>query len=157
MQIKPYSTEDESAVVGIWHRAGKIAYPFLPRFQALTVEAAREVFRETIAVSNDIWVAVLDGRIVGFLAMQESYIDRLYIDPPYQRRGVGTQLLDLAKRMHPDGLKLHTHQENQPARVFYEKHGFVAIRFGVSPPPESVPDVEYRWAGTAGEGDKLGR
>ena len=26
-----------------------------------------------------------------------------------------------------------------------EKQGFVAVRFGLSPPPESVPDVRYQW------------
>jgi hypothetical protein len=31
------------------------------------------------------------------------------------------------------------------ARSFYEKQGFVAVYSGVSPPPESEPDVEYRW------------
>src|SRR5687767_7326134 len=45
----------------------------------------------------------------------------------------------------PDGLALHTHQENHAARAFYEKHGFRAVKFGISPPPENAPDVEYHW------------
>ena len=28
----------------------------------------------------------------------------------------------------------------------FEKHGFVAVKFGISPPPESAPDVEYAWS-----------
>ena len=28
---------------------------------------------------------------------------------------------------------------------FYERRGFVATRFGVSPAPESEPDVQYEW------------
>jgi len=35
--------------------------------------------------------------------------------------------------------------EADAARAFYEKQGFVAVRFGQSLPPESAPDVEYRW------------
>jgi hypothetical protein len=31
------------------------------------------------------------------------------------------------------------------ARSFYEKHGFFPVRFGISPPPESEPDVLSRW------------
>ena len=31
------------------------------------------------------------------------------------------------------------------SRAFYEKRGFSAVRFGVSPPPESEADVEYHW------------
>jgi ribosomal protein S18 acetylase RimI-like enzyme len=50
-----------------------------------------------------------------------------------------------AQELSPDGLELHTHQENTKARRFYEKHGFEVVRFGVSPPPESAPDVEYHW------------
>jgi len=56
-----------------------------------------------------------------------------------------SSLSQLAKAMHPNGLELHTHQENRAARRLYEKHGFKAVKFGVSPPPESAPDVEYHW------------
>ena len=59
--------------------------------------------------------------------------------------GAGTALLDEARRRSPGGLELHTHQQNASARAFYEKHGFEAVRFGISPPPESSPDVEYHW------------
>jgi hypothetical protein len=45
----------------------------------------------------------------------------------------------------PSGLELRTHQENHAARALYEKQGFVAVGFGLSPPPESAPDVEYHW------------
>jgi hypothetical protein len=42
-------------------------------------------------------------------------------------------------------LELHTHQENYAARRLYEQHGFRAVKFGLSPPPENAPDVEYHW------------
>ncbi len=29
--------------------------------------------------------------------------------------------------------------------AFYEKNGFIAEKYGISPPPESEPDVEYHW------------
>ena len=41
--------------------------------------------------------------------------------------------------------RLFTVQVNVNGRAFYEKHGFVIARLGVSPPPESEPDVEYHW------------
>lgn len=82
---------------------------------------------------------------MAYLAMNGSYIDRLYVDPTEWRRGWGSRLLSFAKRLCPAGLDLCTHQENYPGRAFYEKHGFKAVRFGISPPPECAPDVEYRW------------
>jgi ribosomal protein S18 acetylase RimI-like enzyme len=69
----------------------------------------------------------------------------MYVDPPEWRKGWGTAFIFLAKELHPTGLELHTHQENWAARGLYEKHGFTAVKFGVSPPPESAPDVEYHW------------
>jgi hypothetical protein len=42
---------------------------------------------------------------------------------------------------------LYTLQINTNARAFYERNGFRALKFGLSPPPESEPDVEYHWGG----------
>jgi GNAT superfamily N-acetyltransferase len=147
--IRPFRDEDEEAVVRIWHRSGKAAYDFLPLWQSLTLDRAAAVFSEVIAGKCDLWVGTLDARIVAFLAMNDSYIDRMYVDPDHWHEGWGTRLLDFAKSRSPQGLELHTHQGNHIARQFYEKHGFKAVKFGISPSPESAPDVEYHWRATA--------
>lgn len=54
-------------------------------------------------------------------------------------------MLAHALKRSPAGLELHTHVKNATARSFYEKRGFVAVRYGMSPPPENEPDVEYQW------------
>ncbi|HEX7036684.1 MAG TPA: GNAT family N-acetyltransferase [Pseudomonadales bacterium] len=143
--IRSLAATEIDAVADLWYRTGRAAYPYLPNWQALTPELARRVFREHIAGRCDVFVAERDGAIVGYLALVGSYLDRLYVDPPQQGRGVGSALLEHARRLSPLGLELHTHQQNAAARVFYERHGFVAVRFGVSPPPENAPDVEYHW------------
>ena len=144
-RIRPFRAEDEADVVGVWHRSGRASYDFLPTWQTFTLEYALQVFREVIRPRCRIWVGTRDGRIVGYLAMNGSYIDRLYIDPLEWRQGWGTCFIGLAKQLSPEGLELHTHQQNEAACAFYEKHGFEAVRFGISPPPESAPDVEYCW------------
>jgi ribosomal protein S18 acetylase RimI-like enzyme len=143
--IRRYRDEDETAVVGVWHRSGLAAYTYLPTWQSFPLQRAREVFRADILERCQVWVGVEHGGVVAFLAVRSSYVDRLYVDPTRQRSGWGTRLLEHARALSPDGLELHTHVENLAARRFYEKHGFVAVRFGVSPPPESAPDVEYHW------------
>jgi ribosomal protein S18 acetylase RimI-like enzyme len=77
--------------------------------------------------------------------MENEFIDQLYIHPAYQRRGIGEALLNFARKQSPDHLWLYTLQDNVNARAFYEKNGFIAEKFGMSPPPESAPDVEYHW------------
>jgi GNAT superfamily N-acetyltransferase len=143
--IRPFEDRDESAVIGVWHRSGQAAYRFLPTWQAFTLEQAGEVFREVIRPRCDIWVGTRDQEVVAFMAMAGSYVDRMYVDPSEWRKGWGTCLVLLAKALSANGLELHTHQENHAACRLYEKHGFKAVKFGLSPSPESAPDVEYHW------------
>jgi ribosomal protein S18 acetylase RimI-like enzyme len=143
--IRRYRGEDEAAVVEVWHRSGRAAYTYLPAWQEFGLDRARAVFNSDIVDRCDLWVGEEEGQVVAFLALRSSYINRLYVDPARQRGGWGTRLLEHARTLSPRGLELHTHVENGAARAFYEKHGFVVVRFGVSPPPESAPDVEYHW------------
>jgi ribosomal protein S18 acetylase RimI-like enzyme len=143
--VRPFEDRDEAAVIAVWHRSGQAAYPYLPTWQAFALEQAGPVFKTVIRPRSKIWVGTRHDRVVAFLAMVGSYIDRMYVDPPEWRNGWGTRLVLLAKTLHPSGVELHTHQENHAARALYERHGFRAVRLGVSPPPESAPDVEYHW------------
>jgi len=144
-RIRKFHDTDEADVVGVWYRSGMAAYTYLPTWQAMTLEQARWVWTDIIRPKCTIWVGTLDEQIVAYLAMSGSYIDRLYVDPAEWRKGWGTRFVNLAKQLSPQGLELHTHVENLAARALYERHGFKAVRFGTSPPPESAPDVEYHW------------
>jgi ribosomal protein S18 acetylase RimI-like enzyme len=145
LEIRSYKSADEALVAAIWHRAGLDEYSYLPRFLALTSDAARKVFAEVIVPDAQLQVAWDSDQAIGFIALKGSYIDRLYVDPGAQRRGCGVRLLAWAREQSPAGLELHTHQQNTRARAFYEKHGFQVFAFGVSSAPELVPDVEYHW------------
>jgi len=137
--------DDFEAVVRVWHASGRMAYTFIERWQRFTLEQAGSVFRAQIAPACEVWVAETEDGIVGYLALKGSYLDRLYVSPNHQRHGVGTSLLKHATERSAAGLELHTHQKNTQARTFYEKHGFVPVKYGISPPPENEPDVEYHW------------
>ena len=143
--IRPFQDADEADTAGVWHRSGLAAYPYLPTWQALTIETAESVFHNVIRAKCLIWVGTLDGHIVAYLAMNGSYLDRLFVDPSEWRKGWGTRFIGLAKQLSPHGLETHTHQENYAARALYERHGLTVVKFGISPPPESAPDVEYHW------------
>jgi len=143
--IRPYLPGHEPEVIRVWVSSGKATYDFISWWDTCTEETALPFFRSEILRKNQLWVGVSDLRIEAYIAMQGSYIDQLFVEPDSFRKGWGTALLEHAKAMSPQGLELHTHQANVRACAFYEKHGFVAAKFGVSPPPESLPDVEYHW------------
>jgi ribosomal protein S18 acetylase RimI-like enzyme len=144
--IRKFQPADEAEVVAVWHRSGMAVYTFIPARRVFTLEQASRVFENIIRPHCDIWVATLDERVVAYLAMKVTYIDRLYVDPGAWHKGWGTQLVNFAKQVSPSGLEVHTHQANVAARKLYERHGFRAVKFGLSPAPESVPDVECHWS-----------
>jgi len=51
-------------------------------------------------------------------------VDQLFIDPLYQRCGIGSALLVQALKSAPGRTTLHVFEANQNARAFYERHGF---------------------------------
>ena len=122
----------------------------MPEFQrekGHTFEEDCQYFRNVILQNDDVWVVEADGRVAGFMGMAGDFVDHLYIAPDFQRRGLGRNFLDYARSLSPEHVWLFTLQVNVNARAFYEKNGFVAEKFGVSPAPESEPDVEYHWRG----------
>ena len=145
MEIRPLAADDVDAVVRVWNATKRDTYDFIPQEQGRSVEDDDAFFRAQILPRCAIWIAVERANVLGFLAIERNYVDRLYVHPRAQRRGVGAALLARAIEVCPRGFSLHTHQKNAKARAFYEKWGLTAVRFGVSPPPESEPDVEYQW------------
>jgi ribosomal protein S18 acetylase RimI-like enzyme len=131
--------------VHLWHTSKRHAFPYVLVQQRYTLAEDTAYFREVVAVECSVWLAEMEGRLAGLLALKDDYIDQLFVAVGLQRQGVGTALLQQARQHSPRRLRLHTFQQNAPARAFYEKHGFKAVRFGYSSAPEHEPDVEYQW------------
>lgn len=79
-------------------------------------------------------IVVLDGQDIGVLTVSDRqdalFVERLYILPAYQGRGIGTQLLrSIMARAFDRGLpvRLHVLKVN-PARRLYERLGFTQVR-----------------------------
>jgi GNAT superfamily N-acetyltransferase len=103
---------------------------------------------------EEVWVAEEDGRLLGFLGIEHStnldapVLERIYVDPAEQNRGVGSALLDKAKELRPAELYLWVFQKN-PARRLYERQGFELVKLtDGSDNMEREPDALYRWNGS---------
>ena len=143
--IRDYRSEDFDPITVVWRISREKSLPEFHSAKGHFFYEDQDYFRNHILKENQVFVVESDGKPIAFLAMRDDFIDHLYIHPDYQRRGIGKALLDYARQRSPEHLWLYTLQVNVNARAFYEKNGFVAEKFGVSPPPENEPDVEYHW------------
>ena len=143
--IREYRTEDFDAVTILWRVAREKSLPDFQLEKGHFFYEDQDYFRYNVLLEDDVWVVEVDSRPVAFMAIRDDFIDQLYIHPNYQRRGIGKALLDFAREQSPEHIWLYTLQVNVNARAFYEKNGFIAEKFGISPPPESEPDIEYHW------------
>jgi ribosomal protein S18 acetylase RimI-like enzyme len=142
--IRRGTVDDAAAAANVWLTSRKGAGPLIPR-SIHTDDDVRHWFASIVLVEHEVWLAELDGRIVGVMVLRGEFMDQLYVLPDAQRRGVGLRLVAQAKRARAR-LRLYTFQTNEPARDFYEKHGFKAIAFGDGTAnEEGAPDVLYEW------------
>ena len=144
MAIRRGVAEDAAAVADVYLTSRRQAAPYIPQM-VHTDDGVREWFASIVLVQHEVWVALIRDRIVALMVLRGDSVDHLYVRREHQRRGVGAQLLAHAKRQRRI-LRLYTFQSNEPARAFYEKHGFAAIAFGDgSTNEEGAPDVLYEW------------
>ena len=143
--IREYRASDFDAVTILWRISREKSLPAFQLEKGHFFYEDRDYFQNHVLMENQIWVVEKDHRLVAFMAMNKEFIDQLYIHPDHWRQGLGVALLKFASEKSPEHLWLYTLQINANARAFYEKNGFAAEKFGVSPPPESEPDVEYHW------------
>lgn len=94
---------------------------------------------------NNVWVAIVDRRPVGFVVTQAerdgevngAEVYMIAVDPDHQRRGVANMLLSHAiterRASGVEVVSIGTGADpgHAPARALYEKHGFRALPLAV--------------------------
>lgn len=104
----------------------------------------RQYFLDKVLPHHAVRLALLDGRLVGFVAASAESVAQLYVRVGWQRRGIGAQMLDWAKQQSAGSLWLHTFARNHGARAFYARQGFVEVAYGFEPTWQ-LDDVRLQW------------
>lgn len=145
VEIRHARIEEAADIAAVWLRSRTASAPDIPP-PIHTDNEVRSWFATVVLPTREVWVADVDGTVVAMLVLHDNWIDQLYVDPRHTGHGIGTELVRLAKRTRPHGLRLWTFQANQRARRFYETQGFVPVESTEGDNEEGAPDVRYEWS-----------
>lgn len=147
MTIRPYIAQDLEELLDVWYRASLTAHSFLSEE---FFETERHEIAEQWLPAAETMVYVIDGRVVGFVALIGNEVGAIFVDPDAQGRGIGCALMDAARESRPF-LELDVFEANSIGRGFYDAYGFefvnrhmneavglpeLRLRFGRSRPQE---------------------
>ena len=142
------ATESDARVAAeLYVRARKAAIGAIPP-SVHDEDDVRRWFASHVVRNTELWLAEnSEGDLAGLLVLDGPWLDQLYVEPSMTGRGIGSELVALAKRVRPAGLRLWTFASNLGAQRFYERHGFVAIdRTDGRDNEERAPDILYAWS-----------
>jgi DNA-3-methyladenine glycosylase I len=143
VRLRRAGAEDRDQIVDVFQASRRDGLPYLP---VLHADAEDRAWMSGLIEGREVWVAEREGRIAGMMVLDGDHLGHLYVAPAEQGRGVGDQLLALAKRRSPNRLELWAFQRNDRARGFYERRGFRVVELtDGSGNEEREPDVRYEW------------
>ena len=123
--IRRYQAGDLRAVMDIWLTANLRSHNFIPA----------EYWRGSFALvaellpQAEVYLYVRGGVTEGFIGLDGSHIEGLFVRPEAQSMGIGRVLLDHAKAQHQQ-LTLHVYEKNRRAVRFYLREGFSVLAQG---------------------------
>jgi mycothiol synthase len=132
MNIRIFSSSDYPAIVDI-HNSLNIVWPERPRTPEGWASADQHRGPKTLYKR---WVAVEDGRVVGFASYSqspwnyppESFYVNVEVQPDYQRRGIGSalydQVMDGLQTFNPPALRADAFTNLPQGFPFLQKRGF---------------------------------
>ncbi|UPJ53056.1 GNAT family N-acetyltransferase [Bradyrhizobium sp. 200] len=143
LNIRQLELDDMDAAARVHRLAFDRALPWLTGLH--TPDEDRWFYRERMFKTCTLWGVFDRDVITGMIAFHDDWIEQLYVLPEAQGRGVGTELLDVAKRAS-EHLQLWTFQRNARARRFYEARGFMLVEeTDGAGNEEKEPDARYLW------------
>lgn len=120
ISIRPARAADSARLLDIWRRAVDATHHFLAATDRDAIDAEVADFLPRSAA----WLATdADDRAVGFMLIDGTHMDALFIDPDWHGQGVGRLLVAHALALHP-ALTTDVNEQNEGALGFYERMGF---------------------------------
>ncbi|WJM11375.1 acetyltransferase [Paenibacillus sp. PK1-4R] len=126
MNIVSYREQDQERLVQIWERAVRATHTFL---EEQHIQFYRDVVSKVLQERQvEVWETLdKEHQPVGFIGLQDNFIEMLFVDPSQHGQGVGRRLIEHTIKIKGHHLKVDVNEQNPGAAQFYSKMGFVQI------------------------------
>ncbi|MBO0471406.1 GNAT family N-acetyltransferase [Enterococcus sp. DIV0242_7C1] len=121
-KVEKLNSKELEEILEIWLTVNIEAHFFIPKNYWLE---HLESVKEQLPLA-DLYLAIENDTIVGFLGLSNTYIAGIFVLSAYQNQKIGESLLNEVKSVN-NQLSLSVYQKNQKALAFYLKHDFQII------------------------------
>ena len=134
--IRKFYDMDLEKVMQIWYDCNCEVHDFIP----ISYWDRSFGYVSRLIPKSEVYVYEINGVIVGFIGVDEGYIEGLFVHKDYRGLGVGTKLIAYVLQYY-DFIELDVFEKNYGAVCFYENRNFQKLR---SLPHEDLGEIEYR-------------
>ena len=125
MDIRAATVEDHQALLAIWLASVGATHRFLSEREIQTLLPMTSTY--LASPGHDLWVLCDDTVPIGFMGLDGSSVEALFIAPDRIGRGGGRALLAHARTLAGRPLEVDVNERNQDALAFYRAAGFSVI------------------------------
>lgn len=133
--IRKFEKNNINAIMKIWENENIKAHKFIPKEYW---ESNYKFVKEALP-NAEIYVYIIKEKIVGFIGLNNNYIEGIFVDTNNQYNGIGTSLLNKVKE-NRHNLTLSVYKKNINAINFYKKNDFVITSESID---ENTNEIEY--------------
>jgi Acetyltransferases len=123
MEVRPFSIENEQAVITLWQKCGLVQPWNIPH---LDIQRKLKVNPELFLVGT-VGVKIIATAMGGYEG-HRGWVNYLAVDPAFRKKGFGRQLMaEIENRLLALGcpkINLQVRTDNTPARGFYSRIGY---------------------------------
>lgn len=133
--IRKFEKNDINDVMQIWKSENIKAHKFI---QNKYWEDNYNFVKATLP-NAEIYVYISKGKIVGFIGLDNNYIEGIFVNTNNQCNGIGSSLLNKVKENRKN-LTLNVYKKNINAINFYKKNGFMITSENID---KNTNEAEY--------------
>lgn len=133
--IRKLEKNDINDVMEIWKKENIKAHQFIKK----EYWKHKYNYVKEILPNSEIYVYIVGSDIVGFIGLDQNYIEGIFVDTNNQCKGIGTLLLKKVKE-NRNTLTLSVYKKNTNAIKFYKKNSFVITSESID---KNTNEIEY--------------